>query len=203
MRKSLTIVVLAASLALLGACGSSGGSDEGSAEESTTTTEKATTTTTEAAASDVETWAAAFCGSIDTWLTTIQTSTEAVGQDVQDGDGAGLQAAVAEVYGTMSTATQTLIASIDAEGPPDIDDGDKLQEELLDKFQAVDDAAVATKAQIEGAATDDIATLQSQIDELGVAFQTEVEKATTALADLGDTYPSPELDAAVNASCDF
>ncbi|MGN6696096.1 MAG: hypothetical protein ACTHN0_18095 [Aquihabitans sp.] len=199
MRKSLSIVAAVVALSLLGAC-SSGGSDD-AAKDTTTTVEKTTTTTTTPGVA-VETWAEDFCGSLGTWLTDIQKASDAASDQAKVGDVDSLRQAVAKLYGTMSSATKTLMEDITSQGPPDIEDGEAFQAALLGKFQVVDQAALDTQEQIQ-ALQGDIATVQTKIDELGTTFQKQVEGATSSFDDLGKKYPSSELSGAIEADCTF
>lgn len=201
MRKSLTTVAAVLCLSILGAC-SSGGSDD-AAKDTTTTTEKATTTTTAAPGVDIDEWATTFCTSLGTWLGDIKDASAAAGDQAKVGDAVSLQRAVGELYGTMSSATKTLIEEVSAQGAPDIEDGEDFQTALIGKYQVVDEAALDVQTQIEAAPTDDIATLQAKIDELGAGFQAEVEDASKAILALGRKYPSTELSAAIKSACLF
>jgi len=199
MRKSLTIAAAVVALSVLGACSSSGSDD---AAKETTTTEKEITTTTEAGVA-VDEWATTFCGSLGTWLDEIQKASDEAGNDVKVGDVPSLQTAVSDLYGTMSSATKTLIEDVSAEGAPDIEDGEDFQAALLGKFQDVDQAALEVQEEIGTLPTDDIATFQSKVDELGTGFQAKVEEASQAIEALGTTYPSAELSDAIASSCTF
>jgi len=200
MRKSLTIVAAVVALGLLGAC-SSGGSDD--AAKDTTTTAKEATTTTTTAGVKVETWATDFCGSLGTWLGDIKKASDAAGDQAKVGDVGSLQRAVGNLYGTMSSATKTLIEEITAQGPPDIEDGEAFQAALIGKYEVVDQAALDVQEEITATPAEDIATFQAKVDELGTRFQAKVEDASKAILALGTKYPSKELSAAIKSSCLF
>lgn len=195
MRKFLTASVAVLALGALAGCGSSSGSDE-----STTTAPEKTTTTTEAPVA-VAAWAEEFCGNFATWTTEIGTASEGVGEDVEVGNAASSQEAVAELYASASEETQTLIDQIEAGGAPDIDDGDALIEDIVAAFEAFDAAALDAKTQVEALATDDIAAFQAGVDDIGAQFQAEVDKVADSLSAIDTDYPSSELGAALQESC--
>jgi hypothetical protein len=200
MRKSLSIAAAVVALSVLGACSSSG-SDEAAKDTTTTTVTKATTSTTTPGV-EAKTWAKEFCGSLGTWLTDIQKASDAASDQAKVGDVGSLRQAVADLYGTMSSATKTLMEDITSQGPPDIENGDAFQAALLGKFQVVDQAALDTQGEIQ-ALDGDIATVQPKIDDLGTTFQKKVEAATSSFEELGETYPSAELSGAIKADCAF
>ena len=208
MRKTLSILVTVAALSFLGACGASGGSDGAKADDPTTTAapkEETTTTTTEAKsdAVDVAEWADSFCGSFSTWLDAIQAASSGVADNVTPGDIDSAKTAIADLFGTASDATQTLIDEIEGAGDPDIDDGDKLVDDLTEKFQAFDSAAQTAKSDTEALATDDIATFQSEADDLTTTFQDEVDKVAESFSEIDTKYPSEELNTELNSACNF
>jgi polyhydroxyalkanoate synthesis regulator phasin len=205
MRKTLSILVAVAALTFLGACGASGGSDDAKKADSTTTAApKDTTTTTEATKTvEVAAWADSFCGSFGTWLDEIKTASSGVSDSVTPGDIPSAKTAIAGLFGTASTATQTLIDELEAAGAPDIDDGDQLVDDLIEKFQAFDTAAQKAKADTEALATDDITTFQSSADDLTTTFQDEVDKVAESFSEIDTKYPSQELSDEINSACAF
>jgi hypothetical protein len=210
MRKTIPVLMAAAALTFLGACGASGGSDDAKKSEDPTTTAapKEETTTTEADQGDDETvavdeWADTFCGSFSTWLDDIQTASSGVADNVTPGDIDSAKTAIADLFGTASEATQTLIDELESGGAPDIDDGDQLVEDLVEKFQAFDDAAQKAKADTEDLASDDISTFQSEADELTTTFQDEVGKVADSFSEIDSKYKSEELNAELDKACDF
>ncbi|WP_421120059.1 lipoprotein [Aquihabitans daechungensis] len=208
MRKTLSIVAAVAALSFLGACGASGGSDDAKADDPTTTAapeEETTTTTTEAESDAVEVadWAESFCGSFSTWLEEIQTASGGVTENVTPGDIDSAKTAIADLFGSASEATQTLISDLEDAGDPDIDDGDELVDDLIEKFEAFDAAALEAKTDTESLATDDIATFQAEADELTTRFQDEVNTVADSFSEIDTKYPSEELNTELNSACDF
>jgi hypothetical protein len=211
MRKPLSILVAVAALSFLGACGASGGSDADkdtttTEAEKSTTTEAEETTTTEADSGDtveVAEWADSFCGSFSTWLDEIQTASSDVGSDITPGDMDGAKTAIANLFGSASDATQTLMSEIEDAGDPDIEDGDQLVDDLIEKFQGFDDAAQDAKADAEALTTDDVAAFQSDATELTDRFQAEVEKVADSFSEIDAKYPSPELNDELSSACNF
>ena len=202
MRKFLTVLVTFGAIALLGACGASGGSSDGASDDSTTTEAPAKTTTTKPAVT-VDAWAASFCGSFGTWLDEIKAASSEVGGQVTPGDLESAQTAIADLFGTASGATQTLIDDIEGAGDPDIEDGDQLVDDLITKFEAFDSAAQDAKADTEALATEDFDTFQAEADELTTRFQDEVDKVADSFGEIDTKYPSEELSDALVSSCDF
>jgi len=214
MRKTLSIITVAAALTLLGACGASGGSDGSSDEKTTTTaadkdavttTEAEETTTTEADddAVEVAEWADGFCGSFTTWLEDIQSASSDVGGQVTPGDIESAKTAISGLFGTASDATQTLISDLEAGGAPDIEDGDQLVADLIEKFEAFDAASQDAKADTEALATDDIATFQADAEELTTRFQDEVNTVADSFTEIDANYPSQELNDEITSACNF
>jgi hypothetical protein len=200
MRKSFLVPLAVASLVLVSACGASGGDSD-----STTTEEAKATTTTEAEAETVavDEWAAGFCSDFGTWLEDIQTASGAVGDKVTPGDVESAKTALAELFGSASTTTQTLIASLEEGGAPDIEDGDELVDDLVTKFQGFDDAAMSAQADAEALEVSDAAAFQQDADELTTTFQDEVNTVADSFAEIDTKYPSDELNAALSESCTF
>ena len=211
MRKTLSILAVAAAVTFLGACGASGGSDDAKSDDPTTTVapkddaEETTTTEAEEDADTVEVaeWADSFCGSFSTWLDEIQTASSGVADNVTPGDIESAKTAIADLFGTASEATQTLISDLESAGAPDIDDGDQLVDDLIEKFQAFDDAAQKAKSDTEALASDDIATFQSEADELTTTFQDEVDTVADSFSEIDAKYKSEELNSELESACDF
>ena len=209
MRKTVSIVMAVAALTFLGACGTSGGSSDSEKKDDATTTTAAaaeeTTTTTEAESDAVEVadWADSFCGSFGAWLDEIEAASSGVGSDVTPGDLDGAKTAIADLFGSASEATQTLISEIESAGAPDIEDGDQLVADLTEKFQGFDEAAQAAQADAEALATDDVAQFQTDATELTTRFQDEVQEVADSFSEIDAKYPSPELNEELNSACDF
>ena len=212
MRKSLSIVMAVAALAFLGACGASGGSSDGEKAETTTTVaEKETTTTAEETTTteadtdtvEVEEWADSFCGSFGTWLDDIKTASSGVGDQVTPGDIESAKTAIAGLFGDASQATQNLISELESAGAPDIEDGDQLVDDLIEKFEAFDEAAQSAQTDIAELETTDITTFQDEADKLTTQFQDEVQTVADSFGEIDAKYPSTELNDALNSSCDF
>lgn len=192
MRTSLAVLAAAGMLTILSGCGTSSGEDDA-----------AETTTTEAAPIEVEAWADSFCGSFGTWLDAIEAASSGVADEVVPGDIASAKTAISNLFGTASTATEGLIAELEDGGAPDIDDGDQLVDDLIAKFDAFNEAAQAAQADTEALANEDIASFQGAADELTTRFQDEVNTVADSFGEIDTDYPSPELNAALTASCDF
>ncbi|MCU1369170.1 MAG: hypothetical protein JWO77_364 [Ilumatobacteraceae bacterium] len=209
MRKTLSIVAVAAAITLLGACGASGGSDASDTKATTTVAEKeaATTTTTEAEPAgdtvEVAEWADSFCGTFSTWLSEIEDASNRVGTDITPGDVEGAKTAIADLFGTASTATQTLIGDLESAGAPDIEDGDQLVADLVEKFEAFDAAAQDAKADSEALSTDDATAFQADAEELTTRFQDEVNTVADSFGEIDTKYPSQELNDELTSACDF
>jgi len=209
MRKTLPILVAVVTVGFLGACGASGGSDNASSDKAATTTaapkEETTTTTTEADNDTVEVaaWADDFCGNFSAWLDEIQSASGDVASKVTPGDIESAKTAIADLFGTASDATQTLISELESGGAPDIEDGDQLVDDLIEKFQAFDDAAQKAKTETEGLASDDISTFQSEADQLTTTFQDEVNKVADSFTEIDQKYQSSELNSEIKKSCNF
>lgn len=203
MRKSFLVPLAVASLAFVSVCGASGG-DSDSSDKSTTTEAKATTTTeAEAEAVAVDKWAASFCSDFGTWLEDIQAASGAVGDKVTPGDIESAKTALAELFGSASATTQTLITSLEEGGAPDIEDGDELVEDLVTKFQGFDDAAMSAQSDAEALEVSDVTAFQQDADELTTTFQDEVNTVADSFAEIDTKYPSDELNAALSESCTF
>ncbi len=207
MRKTLSILLAVAAIGFLGACGASGGNDDTTSDDPTTTAaqKEETTTTTEAPDESVAVaeWADSFCGSFSSWLDEIKAASDGVGNNVTPGDIESAKTAIADLFGTASTATQTLIDELEAAGDPDIEDGDQLVDDLIEKFEAFDTAAQKAKTETEALATDDIATFQSEADALTTTFQDEVDKVADSFGEIDTKYPSTELNSELNSACSF
>jgi hypothetical protein len=209
MRKSIAVLAAAGLLTFVSACGTSGGEDEASddpttteATETTEAEEETTTTEAEADGVAVEEWAGGFCDSFSTWLEDIQGASSDVGSDITPGDFDGAKAAIAGLFGTASDITTELIGDIEALGAPDIDDGDQLIADLIEKFDGFVAAVDAAEADTEALEADP-ATFEADIAALTERFSAEVEIVGDSFAEIDEDYPSPELTAAINESCAF
>lgn len=205
-RKSLTAVVAIAALSFVSACGTSGGDDSSSTKDSdatTTAAPKATTTTEASSTVAVDDWAEDFCTNFSAWLDDIKSASSDVGSQVTPGDIESAQTAIAGLFDSASQSTQELITALEDSGDPDIEDGDQLVNDLIEKFQAFDDAAQAAKADTEALATDDIATFQADADQLTTDFQEEVNTVADSFSEIDAKYPSQELNSALSSSCSF
>lgn len=212
MPKTLTALAATAVL-LLGACGASGTQDEQAAtttdagtEETTTTTSGATTTTESNVAdgaTDVDDWAEDFCGSFEGWISNIQDASAEVGADIEPGDIQGGKDAIVNLFELASAQTENLVSDIEAGGVPDVEDGDKLVDDLTSKFNDFNAAIEEAKTQAEAIPIDDAAAFQAKITELTGTFETEVLAVGESFSELDAKYPSRELQSALSSSCDI
>ncbi|CAN5181129.1 hypothetical protein BH20ACT3_BH20ACT3_01090 [soil metagenome] len=225
MRKPLTVAVATLfALSFLVACGASG--DDEATDETTTTTEAAAgpedtepedtepdetttsvaddTTTTEAGSGDddVEQWATDFCGPFTAWLESIDEA----GTEVQSAEADSLEEGkvlIVDLFDTAKEETDSLIDSIETTGPPPIDDGEALLGELVGIFGDFNGAIDSARAEIEGVDTNDAAAFEQDVQDAVTTFQEEIGEVSESFTQLDQEYPSPELDQALTAACDF
>ncbi len=200
MRKYLIALVALASLATLSACGSSGGSD-GASDATTTTKAKATKTTTEVPTVTVAKWAGEFCGNFKTWQDEIQASSSKVKDKVDPTDASTAQTAISDLFSEASTSTQDLIASIENGSVPDMDEGQAFLDDLISKFQEIDDAAQSAKTDVGKLKTDDLETFETEATKLVTQFQDAITKVGDSFSEIDAKYPSADLEAALSKSC--
>ncbi len=213
MRKSLPAIVAVLALALA-ACGASGDDDDAAdttttEAESTTTEatepEETTTTTTEPEGDGVavEDWAVEFCGNFETWQGDVQAAAEDVQSQVTPGDMESAKTAIVGMLQTASDETQELIGQIEDGGAPDIDDGDQFLEDLVGKFQEFDGAIVAVRDDVDALDAGDPVTFQTEVESLLGTFETEVAGIGDSFQELDEEYPSADLNAAIQSSCNL
>lgn len=212
MRKALGAALVAAALLLVSACsGSSSGG--GSSKDATSTTgerssagstkttgaDKATTTVV----TDTKTvpdWSAAFCGNFKAWRDALANANSRAAADVIPGDNKSAKDAIVALFGDAATETDDLIATLQSGGAPDIDDGDRLVDDLVAKFQGFSDAA--SSAQADAKLLDaNAATFEQDASVLTTRFQDEVTKVGDSFAEIDRAYPSAELSTALTAEC--
>ena len=203
--KTLTAIVAIAALSFVSACGTSGGSDgDAKKDDATTTAAPKATTTTEADTSvAVDEWAADFCGNFSSWLDDIKSASSDVGSQVTPGDIDSAKTAISGLFESASQSTQELITAMEEGGSPDIEDGDQLVDDLIEKFQAFDEAAQTAKSETEALATEDVATFQADAEKLTTTFQEEVNTVADSFSEIDAKYPSQDLNEALSSSCNF
>lgn len=211
MRKSLPAIIAVLALALA-ACGASGDDDDAASTttetESPTTTEgtepePTTTTEDEGDGVDVDEWAAGFCGDFETWQGDVQAAAEDVQSQVTPGDMESAKTAIVGMLQTASDETQELIGQIEDGGAPDIDDGEAFLEDLVGKFQEFDGAIVAVRDDVAALDAGDPTTFQTEVESLLGTFETEVAGIGDSFQELDEEYPSADLNAAIQTSCDL
>lgn len=223
MRRSLSAFLAVLALVFVSACGASGGDDD-AAEETTTTEASGDATTTSESGEDeeettttsedddeqpsgdlveVDAWADDFCGNFETWLDEVQAASENVTDSVTPGDMVGAKAAIIDLFGTVSTHTETLIGEIESGGAPDIDDGEDFLADLVVKFEDFHAAIETARAEAETVSTTDPVAFQNEFTELLATFQTETETVGNSFSELDAKYSDRDLNAAVESSCDF
>jgi len=202
MRTPTPIVLLIAAILFAGGCGTSGGDNASDTSTSSSTSTSTSTTTTTVATIEVEEWAATFCGNFGTWLDGIQAASTAVGSQVTAGDFASAQTAISGLFGTASEVTGVLITEIEAGGAPDIDDGEGLVDDLVDRFGQFVSAADQAKADTDALEVDP-ATFEADAKELTDRFSAEVESVGESFDQIDADYASADLNAALTKECAF
>ena len=200
MRKILASALALLSLTLVAGCGASG-------NEATTTTAPSTTavetTTTETPSDEVSVteWADGFCQSFGQWLDGIKQAGDDVGSGLRGSDLEGAKAAIVGLFDRASSETQTLLASLEAGGSPDIAKGDKFVQDLMGKFEDFNQAIGAAKDGTSALDTADRAKFGTNIKALLATFDKETTAVGDSFGELDTKYPSSELQAALS-SCD-
>lgn len=214
MRKPLGLALVAAALLLTSACSSS--SDNAGRTTATTATSSSkgsgdTTKTSEGGTDgsattvvdDLKTpadWAASFCRNFSDWRDALVEGNTTASGIMAPGDNAAAKGALVTLFGDAATQTEDLIATLQSGGSPDIEQGDALVGDLVDRFQGFSDAA--TVAQDDAKALDATsATFEQDASALSTRYQEEVTKVGQSFAEIDTKYPSKDLSAALTKEC--
>ena len=207
--------VAAAALLLAAGCSTGGGND---ATEATTTTVSASTTqapttTTEAPTTtipgppegtvEIETWAAGFCGAFGDWTVGVQDlGTDAEADLKAATTPAQARDAVVATFEGASTLTTTLIAEVEAQDPPDMDDGAGMVEAFTSKFQEFADVIEASQTRAEEIDVD-ASDFGEQVQTIYADFENDFTAIGNSFGEIDRDYPDPEFQRALTAACDL
>ena len=208
--------IAAAALLLVAGCSTDGDND---ATKSTTTTEapvtttEAPTTTTEAPTTttegpaegtvDIETWAAGFCGSFGDWTTGVQDLGTTAEADLKAATTpAEAQDAVVATFDGASMLTTTLIDEVEAQDPPDMDDGEGMVAAFTSKFQEFADVIEASRSRAEEVDVE-ASDFGEQVQAIYADFENDFTAIGNSFGEIDRKYPDPEFQRALTDACNL
>lgn len=192
-RRLLLLLALLAALGLA-ACGGGSSSDEGA---DAATTEAAATEAASAETVSAEQWVGGVCGAIGTWQTSITTDlpTFSDPSDVES-----VIQGLSDYLGGVITATNTMIADVQAAGVPDVDQGEAIANDFVAALQPVADSFQQAQADVDALSGGDPGAAVTELTNIGTEIQNAATQAGAAFDDLATKYPDAGFDeAAANA----
>lgn len=211
MKRILPVAVTA--LLLVAGCSTGGGNDATKASTTTnatsttdgpTTTTEAPTTTTEGPSEgtvDIETWAGGFCGSFADWTTGIQDLGTAAEEDLTAATTpAEARDAVVATFDGASSLTTTLIDEVEAQDPPDMDDGEGMVALFTSKFQEFADVIDDSRTRAQ-AVDVDASDFGEQVQAIYVDFENDFTSIGNSFGEIDRQYPDPEFQRALTSAC--
>jgi hypothetical protein len=197
IRKTTRFWAIATIVALV-FVGCGGGDDpEPSAESTDTQTEETDAPTTDTASA--EEFVTALCTEMGNWIASLQEGQTTVTESVEPGNIQSGIDALAAFFDSAVTATEDLIAGIEAAGVPDVDGGEEIQQEFIDRFTEAKTALESARDQVDALPADDPQAFQDAAGDLSTTIQAQL----SAVGDALSTLSQPELDqeAASNTAC--
>jgi exonuclease VII small subunit len=139
--------------------------------------------------SSATTWADSVCTSLTTWRASI-TAVADVGGDTLTPE--SLQQSLADA----ATATETLVDDLRALGPPDLDSGDDLKQQLDSAAAEIESSFDTLRQGAEAAAeADSPADFIAALTSLGPQFQALLDTISTTVDDLENANVSADAKA--------
>jgi hypothetical protein len=146
-----------------------------------------------------ETWAASVCGALETWANDLKTGSQSLSSDLQSsGDLKGVKEKLVTFLQNARTSTQTMVADVEAAGPPAVKDGEAIQNDLEAGLSAARDSfdhAVTTAKDLK--ATNPTAFMAG-VTNLGQQIQTELQKTAEHFKNIETKYDAGDLDEAMS-----
>lgn len=183
-RRLLAFLVMPAFV--LGAC------DDGGSETSPDASTSPTEAEDSAPASAPE-YVATLCTEMSDWLADLQALQAQVQSSVEPGASPQeAQEALRTFFDDAIGATDAFIGAIRDVGIPGVDDGERIHNDLLAKFDDVKGALEDARAEVENLPLDDRAAFATEAARLRESVTTQFQSIGAALA----TLSQPDLDAA-------
>jgi hypothetical protein len=143
-------------------------------------------------------WADSVCSDLTTWKSSIESLADVSG-------GTLTAATLSEKIDSAQAATRTLVSELEALGPPDLESGDQLQQELSSSAAAIQSSVAALQQSAEQVTqAGSSADFMQELAKLAPQFQTLLDTASKTVDDLRNANvaadASAELQAAFDAS---
>ena len=174
-RLSLAAAVFAATVAAAGCGGGDGGASGTPPDE----------------------FAASVCGAIGDWQKSLQSGAQKMGADLGAASTPDqVKSKLVEFMGNSVEATDTMISKVKQAGPPAVDDGEQLQNDLVSGLEKASTAFKQAETQAKNLPTGNQADFQREAQDLTQTLQTQGTAIETTFNNLDKKYDSEELDKA-------
>lgn len=198
-----TAAIVTALLLLTAACSSD---DETSSvtTSTTSTTGAPAPVTTEGPApgtESVDDWAETFCGSFATWRSGIENLGPRAEADLSDATSQGeARDGVVSLLDDALVLTTVLIGKIEAQDPPDIDDGQGVVTAFTDTFKGFVELIETSRERAEAVEVEADGFGQ-QMKAVYADFQNDFSAVGNGFAEIDRKYPDAEFQRALTRAC--
>ena len=176
----LSLVVLG--FAATGCGGGGGGDDNGNGS---------------AAAPDI--WAASVCGALGNWVTSLQDGSRRLGTQMRETkDLKSVKARFVNFLEDAEQSSEELVAKVKEAGPPDVEQGEAIQEDLVTALEKVNKSFSDAVQKAEALSTDSLQSFSRGVGKLSQDVQNNLATTGQDFNTLSERFQSTELDNATD-----
>ena len=145
-----------------------------------------------------DTWASEVCGALTSWVDGLQASSQSLGRDLRNTkDLKAVKAKFVTFLQDAESRTAQMTAKIEEIGPPDVDDGEKIQRELGDAFEKARGSFARATESAKNLSTKDLQSFSTGVSELSADVQRELGAAGDHFNGIDEKYGDEDLNEAV------
>ena len=142
-------------------------------------------------------WAREFCGAGVGWQQALQTRSAEAQQATSQAE--GLEGARTELVGLFEDSaeeTDQFASEVEDLGAAPGDDGEAVQEQLVEAIQAMRDEFASSAEEMEGVNVENPQQFQQEAGEIANGASQEIGRIGESISSLDDDFDVPELDRA-------
>lgn len=149
-------------------------------------------------------WAATICGSLSDWVQSLQDDTEKLGTAMQDtSDLETVKSTFVTFLEDAEKSSEELIDKIEETGPPDVENGEEIQQQLVSDVEKVNESFSQAVDKAKELPTDNLQSFSKGVGPLSTDIQknlavvgkdfNEIKSQSSELKDAIDTESSCQL----------
>lgn len=142
-------------------------------------------------------YASSVCGAISNWQKELQASVSTMSADLSSSSTpAEVKAKLVEFMDSAVTSTDKMVTTVKDAGRPDVDDGEKLQSDLVNGLTRAKDAFAQARDKAKTLPDNDQAAFQREATALGTTLTEQGSAIETTFKGLSTKYDSKDLNEA-------